>query len=158
MSDFTDFKEMESARIQPLLGAVAALPAAALVLGDDASAGAPLFLVSMTCAAIAYVMWMCSDAVFAVHFEHDGESYPGESRRLEGVGYYMSWCTYVYGAASIGASALGFAAVHSTLRSGLSAELGFLAAFAFFIAAASHGAHAVHLRNIQEDLSRENTH
>lgn len=152
MTGFIEFKEMEGARIQPLLGAVAALPAAALVLGKDSTAGAPLFLAALGFVAVAYIMWMCADSVFYLHYLHDHAENPAEGRRLDRVGYYLSWCTYGYGAVSIITAGLGVAGMHSSLRTPLSVETGFVIALVFIVAAAVHGAHAVHIRNVQEEL------
>ena len=147
MSEFKDFKEMEAGRIQPLLGAISALPGAALVLGKDASAGAPLLIVALAFAAAAYVFWVCSDSVFAQHYDYDCAGQRTEAEKTANGGRDLSWATFGYGSASLLCTALAFAAIHSTLRTPLSVEAGFVVAMVTIFGTIYHCVHAIKKRD-----------
>ena len=148
MSAFIEFKELEAARIQPLLGAISALPGAALVFsGDGASSGAPLFVLALVLIAAAYLSWMCSDAVFSVHWDNQEAGDYERASELETIGYYLGWATVAYGIASLTVTAFGFAAVHSTLRLPISVDLGFIITLCVSALVIAHMVHSVHLRN-----------
>lgn len=138
---------MEGGRIQPLLGAISALPGAALVLGKDASAGAPLLVVALGFAAAAYIFWMCTDSVFALEYDYASASQELEAQQAAKVGTYMSWATFYYGGASLICTVSAFAAIHSSLRTSLSVEVGFMVGIVTIVAAIGHCTHAIHVRN-----------
>lgn len=149
---YHDYKQLEGARILPLMGAVGTLPGAALVLNrPGADCGAPLFVAALVFIAAAYMMWMCSDAVFASDFDSQERGHYKLAERKRRVGYYMSWSTLAYGIASLASSIAGFAGVHSTIRTPISVNHGFFIAIGLLIAVAIHVAHATHLRNIADD-------
>jgi hypothetical protein len=147
---YVEYKQMEAARIQPLLGAVGALPGAALVLGSEAHSAAPLFVSALTFIAAAYLFWMCTDAVFGMQYDNAVAGEEALAAHQERVGYYMSWATLLYGIVSLGCSIAGLAAMHSTLRLPISIDHGFIIAVAIFVVVAGHCVSAVALRNAQE--------
>ena len=107
MDAYVEYKHLEGARIQPLLGAVSALPGAALVLGSGADAGAPLFVTALTLIAASYLFWMCSDAIFAVQYDHASAGNAAEADRLEKLGYHFSWGTLLMGLLRLAAQLRG---------------------------------------------------
>lgn len=148
MTAFTDFKQMEGARIMPLMGALGTLPGAALVLNKAGSeCGAPLFMAALVFLAGAYLMWLCSDASFATSYENEAVGNALLAKKQEGVGYYFSWATLLYGIASLASTVLGFAGIHSSLRGPLSVNDGFLVVFGLTLAIAIHCGHSIFLRN-----------
>lgn len=135
--NYTDFKNLEGQRVQAVLGAIGALPAAMLVFGDapaSAAPGAPLFAAAVVMVVGAYQQWTQTDACFyldATPFNLPDESAKLAERWRAEVNVQGDRCqnaTFVYGIASLFASMFGLAAVFSTLRSPVTVEVGFCAA------------------------------
>lgn len=150
-TSFAEQKSLEVSQIGPLLSAISALPAAALVLGRDASSGAPLFIAGLVAAVAAYLHWTATDSVFGVHCEAAQVPH-SNTDRLENLGYYLSWLTFVYGALSLILTCFGFVAVHSTIRVSMSVNDGMCLAIVYALAVVAHCAHSIRLRNKSWDL------
>lgn len=132
-----EYKQLEGQRIQQVLGAIGALPAAMLVFGDGpstAAAGAPLFTIAIALIVGALMHWNYTDAAYHMdsieHFVAPEEQHKVDAWQddLEMAAYRFQRRTYFYGIASLLCSIAGVAAVYSTIRFGLSVELGFWAA------------------------------
>lgn len=147
-TEFHADKDLEGKRIQPLIAAVGALPAAALVFSNsNVAEGAPLFVAAIVFFVGTYFMWMCADAVVSIC---DFAMRNNEAKRAQHalrVGAYMSWATFAYGLASLAMTCLGFVAVFSSLTFGVSIEAGFRVCLAIFLLVGFHLGHALHLRN-----------
>lgn len=129
-----EYKELEGQRIQQVLGAIGALPAAMLVFGEGPStsaAGAPLFAAAIALIVGAFMHWNYTDAAYhldCIDHHVTPQHQPLVDRwqeDLERAGYRFQGMTYFYGIASLLASLAGVAAVYSTLRAGVSVETGF---------------------------------
>ena len=139
-----DMQDAEAARIGPLLGAIATVPAGALVVGRDASAGAPLFAIALAFIAASYVAWICTDGIN----EHTVKLGAGPlSDKLFAGATHCSWSCVGYGAASLLASIMGFVGMHSTIRTPLSVEAGFGLALALSLGVVAHTIWTFQLRN-----------
>jgi hypothetical protein len=132
-----EYKQLEGQRIQQVLGAIGALPAAMLVFGDGPStsaAGAPLFAVAIAFVVGAFMHWNYTDAAYHLDcHEHsvraqDQPALDAWQRDVEAAGSRFQGLTYFYGIASLLSSLAGVSAVYSTIRFGVSVELGFWAA------------------------------
>lgn len=139
-------KAHEGSQIGLLLGAVSALPGAALVWSADAAPGAPLFVAGLVFALAAYMHWLVTDAVFVFQVLAADANHPSEARLMQR-GVYLSWATFAYGAASIACTALGFAGVYSSIPRIISIDHGFLIAGLLGAIAIIHCGHSMHLRN-----------
>ncbi|WP_436357929.1 hypothetical protein [Brevundimonas sp. CEF1] len=138
-----EFKELEGQRIQQVLGAIGALPAAMLVFGDGpstAAAGAPLFVAAIALIVGSIMHWNYTDGAYHLDtIEHDVRLVDQPKvdlwqEDLERAGYWFQGLTYYYGISSLICSVAGVAAVYSTIRLSVSVEIGFLAAGAVTIA------------------------
>lgn len=138
-----EYKEIEGQRVAPVLGAIAALPAAALI-GLD-SPGAPLFALAIGFAAASYVFWILQDAMY--HASCLEVCNADEYKRLARDAYHFQSWNVLYAGASVMLSIAGFAGQHSTLRAPISVEAGFVAALVTFLGVCVHIAFAVHERN-----------
>lgn len=118
-----------------MLGAIGALPGAALVIGKDASAGAPFFCAAVVCISAAYVSWLCTDAMNSRTVTLGKDEYAKETANMA---LYSSWCTVAYGMLSLLSSAIGFTAMHSGIRTSVTVDWGFYALGGFSIAVAAH--------------------
>jgi len=135
-----EWKALEGQRIQSVLGAIGALPAAALVFGDDAAAsapGAPLYTAAIVLMIGAYMHWLYTDGVYhlgSIEFrftEVDLKAFRDwETKTLHPAGYRFQWSTYAYAIASLLCTVCGLMGVYSTIRSGVSVEVGFYAVIA----------------------------
>jgi hypothetical protein len=131
-----EYKQLEGQRIQQVLSAIGALPAAMLVFGDGPSAsaaGAPLFAMAIALIVGALMHWNYTDAAYHMDCTEHSVA-PEEQHRvnawqkdLEAAGYRFQRRTYFYGIASLLCSIAGVAAVYSTIRFGVSVEAGFWA-------------------------------
>lgn len=118
----TEYKSLEGQRIQAVLGAVAALPGAALVASG--AEGAPMFAAGLIAVAAAFMCWIYTDGVY--HCSLVPNQTEAEWDRLLRAGYRYQWGTFGYGALSIVLTLSGFAGVHSELRSPLTVGQGFM--------------------------------
>ena len=139
-----DDKTLEGQRIQGVLGAVAALPGAALVASGPE--GAPLFALALVAVAASYVFWILTDAI-VFHMQYAPRLSRDERFERMRVGYRYQWATVLYGAASILLTMAGFAGVHSGVTTSIDVGTGFgivllLAVFVFV-----HVAWSSHERN-----------
>lgn len=142
---FEAMRNSEASRIGPLLGAIATVPAGALVIGKDAAPGAPLFALALALIGGAYVFWICADG----NNESTMRLESGPLARVsEGEALRCSWATVLYGAASMLASIGGFVGMHSQLRIPITIELGFLAAMLASCLVVAHVAFGFHRRNL----------
>lgn len=146
-----EYKEIEGQRVAPVLGAIAALPAAALI-GLGAS-GAPLFALAIGFAAASYVFWILQDAMY--HASCLEVCNAGEYRRLARDAYHFQGGNVLYAAASVFLSMSGFAAQHSTLRTSISVEAGFVIALVTFFFVCLHVWGSVVERNAMDRLIDE---
>lgn len=130
-----EYKSIEGQRIQQVLGAIGALPAAMLVFGDGpaiSATGAPLFVAAIVLVIGSLMNWNYTDAAYhmdSLHMELPEEHQPAHlawMADLERAGYQFQHRTYGYAIASLLCSILGVAGVYSTLRSGVSVNVGFL--------------------------------
>lgn len=132
-----EWKSLEGQRIQGVLGAIGALPAAALVFGETAAAsapGAPLYTAAIVLTMGAYMHWIYTDGVYhisAIPFRFTVEDLARyrawEQHTLIPAGYQFQAMTYAYGISSLLCTVLGLMGVYSSLRTGLSVEIGFVA-------------------------------
>ena len=138
-----EYKQLEGQRIQQVLSAIGALPAAMLVFGDGPStsaAGAPLFAVAIALVVGAFMHWNYTDAAYHLDcIDHtvrpqDRPTVDFWQADLEAAGYHFQGLTYFYGIASLLCSLAGVAAVYSTIRFGVSVEVGFWTAGAVAVA------------------------
>lgn len=131
----SEYKQIEGQRIQQVLAAVGALPAAMLVFGDGprtAAEGAPLFMAAIILVIASLMNWNYTDAAY--HLDTVEADFPEERRaevdawrgRLLTAAYKFQHRTYGYAIASLLASSFGVAAVYSTLSSGIAVETGFI--------------------------------
>lgn len=134
-----DYKQIEGPRIQQVLGAIGALPAAMLVFGDGPStsaAGAPLFTAAIVFVIGALMNWNYTDDAYhmnTIPFTVPDKAGPDLEKwqaDLMKAGTQFQHRTYAYGVLSLLSSVLGVAGVYSTLRTGISVNLGFVAAIA----------------------------
>lgn len=139
----TEYKNLEGQRIQAIMGAIAALPGAALVASKPE--GAPLFAAALIAVAVAFLFWILTDAIY--HFSTIPHQTPAEWARLMRAGYRYQWSTIGYAALSIVLTLAGFAGAHSDLRSPVTIEAGFGLAVVFFVAALLHALWSVDERN-----------
>lgn len=129
-----EYKEIEGQRVAPVLGAIAALPAAALIaLGPE---GAPLFALAIGFAAASYVFWILQDAMY--HASCLEVCNADEYRRLSRDAYHFQGANVLYAAASVLLSMAGFAGQHSTLRGPISVEIGFVVSLTAFLLVCVH--------------------
>lgn len=141
----TDFKALEGARIGAVHGAVGALPAAALVFADTPSVvapGAPLFAAAIILVLGAYMHWNHTDTGFwlleGIYADVDhAEQNQAVRTDMERAGTRSVVMNYVYGLASVGCTAAGFAGIYSSFRVSFSVDQGFIIAGAVFIATAA---------------------
>lgn len=138
-----EYKEIEGQRVAPVLGAIAALPAAALI-GLD-SPGAPLFALAIGFAAASYVFWILQDAMY--HASCLEVCNADEYARLARDAYHFQAGNVLYAGASVMLSMAGFAGQHSTLRTSISVETGFVVALVTFLMVCVHIGIAVVERN-----------
>ena len=136
-------KTIEGQRLTALFGAVAALPAAALVAKGPE--GAPLFVMAITCVVAAYMFWMFTDDVYeaSITIRPGDPEFPA----LKRVGYRFQWATFAYGGGSILMTLFGFAGIHSKLRGPLSVEQGFIAVGVAAVLVAAQVGWSMHVRN-----------
>lgn len=139
----TDYKTLEGQRIQALMGAIAALPGAALVASGPE--GAPLFGAALITVAAAFMFWIFTDGIY--HFSTIPNRTADEWARLLRAGYRYQRATILYGAASVFLSMAGFAGVHGGLSTGLSVTAGFLIDVVLFAVVLLHILWSVHERN-----------
>lgn len=120
-----EWKQLEGQRIMPVLGAMAAVPGAAIIAASPA--GAPLFCAALMLIAAAYVFWLFTDGIYhlTVH-AHKLPTYPDLLKRWMPRGLHFQLMTVLYGGGSVICTVAGFAGQHSTLRGPLSVEQGFL--------------------------------
>lgn len=129
-----EYKEIEGQRIAPVLGAIAALPAAALIaLGPS---GAPLFALAIGFAAVSYVFWILQDAIY--HASCLEVCNASEYKRLSRDAYHFQAGNVLYAAASVLLSIAGFAGHHSMLRVPVSVETGFILSLLMFMLVCLH--------------------
>lgn len=144
-----EYKEVEGQRIAPVLAAIAALPAAGLLTLK--APGAPIFIVALAFIAAAYVFWLFGDAVYHAYFGTSLSEEPSP-KLMSDFSQHCQYATFGYAVASVMTSFLGLAAHHSTLRSPLSVELGFIVGIFVAGAVASHAFWALQKRSACEDL------
>lgn len=128
-------KQVEGARIMPLMGAVGALPAAGLA--TQGPAGAPLFALAICLVAASYAFWVYTDGIYynATHRQH--LTVPLFLRMIRaGTRYQMAMM--LYGTASVALTMLGFTGQHSTLSTGVSVNAGFVVAGVIFACVVAH--------------------
>lgn len=160
----TEYKELEGQRIQQVLGAVGALPAAMLVFGDGpgaSAAGAPLFATAIALSVAALMHWNYTDAAYHLdcidHSVARGHQDILDNWRndVEKAGRRYQGSTYFYGISSLLCSIAGVAAVYSSIRFSLSAELGFWLAGIVAMATCAEIVVAGNRRNLLVERSRE---
>lgn len=143
-----EYKEIEGARIAPVLGAIAAVPLAGLI--SLKAPGAPLFALALGLSAAAYVFWMLADAMYHASCLKVCEG--GEYARLRRDAYHFQYGTVGYGAASIFLSMLGFAGHHSTLRLPITVEAGFAIGIGLYAVVIVHVVWSVRERWAIDDM------
>lgn len=130
-----EYKNIEGQRIQQVLGAIGALPAAMLVFGDGpttVAAGAPLFAAAIVLIVGALMNWNYTDAIFYLDTEHHVvpmdhvEDLATWQIALENAGDRFQYRTYGYGVLSLLCSITGVAGVYSSLRLPIPVDIGFL--------------------------------
>lgn len=136
-------KSIEGQRLTALFGATGALPGAALVASG--AEGAPLFILAICAVAAAYMFWMFTDDTYEASITIRPKD--PEWGRVSALGYFYQWSTFGYGAFSIALTLIGFAGVHSKLRSGISVEAGFVVSFIVALGMVAHVGVSMHLRN-----------
>ena len=137
-----DWKTIEGQRVQAVLGAVGALPAAALVLSDNAavvSPGAPLFLAAVVMVLGAYVHWLNTDGIYhldSLEIVVPPDMYAARvewCRGLRKPGLQYQFSTYAYAGSSMMLTIAGFAAIHTDIRLPVTVGWGFAAAGALLV-------------------------
>lgn len=127
LSLVTDFewKQLEGQRIMPVLGAVAALPGAALIAAGPA--GAPLFCAALVMIAAAYIFWLFTDGIYELTVHAKAlENRMELVKRWLGRGFHFQLMMVLYGAGSVICTVAGMAGEHSSLRVPVTTEQGFL--------------------------------
>lgn len=138
-----EYKEIEGARIAPVLGSIAAVPLAGLIaLSSPAS---PFFVVALALSAGAYIFWMLTDTAYHISTLSlmEGKDWQWLSSRA----YHFQHATLAYGALSVLMSAFGFAAHHSSLRGPLDVNAGFIIAVVVVVFGIAHAVWAALERN-----------
>lgn len=119
-------KALEASKIQPLLGALAAIASGGLLsLGSE---GAPLFTASLLSLAIAYVFWNGVDNLFALQVQVSRWRHGGliKNRSLIPRAMRYQFIMITYSVAGVFLIVAGFAASHSSISTGVSVEFVFL--------------------------------
>lgn len=132
-----EFKSQEGSRLQALHGALGTLPALALVFASDitqVAPGAPFFTAAIILVIGSYVHWNSTDTIFWLTIKRwivgtDDECSVADDyrERLIRSGGYHVVMNHVYAIATLVCCVAGFAGVYSSIRLGVSAEVGFLA-------------------------------
>jgi len=134
-----EYKQIEGQRIQQVLGAIGALPAAMLVFGDGAdvsAAGAPLFAAAIALIVGSLMNWNYTDGAYYLDGasfmvpEEESEALERWQSALNRHAYIFQHRTFAYGILSLICSILGVAGVYSTIRAPLSVDAGFVLAIA----------------------------
>ena len=139
-----EYKAMEGQRIQAVLAAVGALPAAALVLGKEVSSGAPFFALALVTTTAAYLFWLYVDGVYYLTMAPlEREEREFMARR----GYHFQHACFAYGSSSLLLSLYGLAAVHSGLTTSIPVWVGFVVTLVLALAILLHCAVCQLIRN-----------
>lgn len=158
-----EFKQIEGQRLQQVLSAIGALPAALLVFGDSpatSAPGAPLFVLAIACGLGALMFMTYTDGIF--YLDSSDFVLPKEAfaqwellqAELEAVGLRFQISSVAYGCSSLILSLMGIAAVYSPLRTGVPATVGFVVAIAAAIIVCSHVSWGRWKTNILTDRCR----
>lgn len=132
-----EFKNQEGTRIQAVLGAIGALPAAALVFATDpalSAPGAPFFLAAIFLVVGAYLHWNHTDSIFwldGVDLNYDEPNRDvalAHGKDVEKAGLRHVTFSYLYGLGSLACTAAGFTGVYASIRLPLSIDAGFYVA------------------------------
>jgi hypothetical protein len=132
-----EFKQLEGQRIQQVLGAIGALPAAMLVFGDGpdtSAAGAPLFAAAIALIIGSLMNWNYTDGAYYLDSasfkvpDTEAEALDQWQANLLRNAYRFQHRTYGYGVLSLLCSIFGVAGVYSTIRTGVSVDVGFVVA------------------------------
>ena len=139
----TESKTLEGQRLTALFGGIATLPAAALVA--KGAAGAPLFVMAICFVVAAYMFWIFTDDVYeaSITIRPGDPEYPA----LERLGYRYQWACFGYAAGSILMTLIGFAGVHSKLRTPISVEAGFIIVAVLALVVTANVGWSMHVRN-----------
>ena len=146
-----EYKAMEGQRIGAVLGAIGALPAAALVLGEEVGPGAPFLALALACVVAAYLFWLYTDGVYHLTSAPLNE---GERAGMERIGYHFQHACFGYGVTSLLLTLFGVAAVHSGVYSTIPIWAGFLVVLVFALGIVAHCAVSQLLRNRLLDVAR----
>jgi hypothetical protein len=142
-----DFKALEGEKIQPLLGAIAALGAGGLLsLGAD---GAPFFLLSVTSIVGAYCFWLGVDNHYFTQIETKGIRHgillwKVLVRQATQSQIYMIFYIMV----SIVSLILGFYGAYGTIKLSVSIDVGFAISGLLILAGLGHCALEIQLRRM----------
>ena len=125
-----EWKQLEGSRILAGMAAVAALPGAGLVTGTQA--GAPFFAAALASVAMAYLLWLCTDAVYYLSVQLGDRGLLEEWRpRLLRVGAPFQIGTLAFASLTVVLTLAGFGGERTAIRGPLSAEQGYIAALCF---------------------------
>jgi hypothetical protein len=130
-----EWKELEGQRIGAALGAVGALPAAALVVGKEVGPASPFFALALVAVVAAYLFWMFTDSIYHLSMAPIDED---ELLLMRRRGTPLSYACFGYGAASLLLSLFGLAAMHAGLRTTISVSDGFIVVFSVSIVILVH--------------------
>lgn len=139
-----EYKSMEGQRIGAALGAIGALPAAALVLGKEVGPAAPFFALALVGIVAAYLFWLYTDGVYHLSSAPLNEQ---ETLVLKRLGYHFQHACFAYGAMSLLLTLFGVAAVHSGIHTPIPIWAGFAVVLILAIAVLTHCGIAQLLRN-----------
>ena len=147
-----EYKSMEGQRIGAALGAIGALPAAALVLGREVGPAAPFFALALLCIVAAYLFWLYTDGVYHLSAAPlDVEEMSLLMRR----GYHFQYACFGYGAASLLLTLSGVAAMHSGIHTPVPIWAGFVIVLILAVIVLTHCAISQLLRNRLFDVARQ---
>ncbi|MGJ3232693.1 MAG: hypothetical protein ACFE0P_12950 [Oceanicaulis sp.] len=148
------YKALESSKIQPLLGGLAAVASAGLFSFDAASA--PFFLLAVLAVPASYAFWLGVDNY--VLTQVDAKTLGVETHRaglIRGAKRCQNWMV-AYAVLSIASIAIGAYAHFGTLQTKVSVDLGFFIVFGIAFAAVAHAVLSIReRRQLREKVIEE---
>lgn len=139
-----EWKTLEGQRIGAALGAVGALPAAALVIGREVGPASPFFALALVAVVAAYLFWMFTDSIYHLTMTPLNQE---ELLLMQRRGMPLSYACFGYGAGSLLLSLVGIAAMYSGVTTGVPIWEGFVIVVGLAIGILVHCFSGMRLKN-----------